>query len=309
MGSRFDAYSHHAEAGIFGILLGSYGLGAVTGAFSVSRLKQKLSSEAILRLATIALSVATCTIAFSRNDILTCLALATAGGGWMLVITTLNIAVQLPVPRWVTGRALATFQASVAGGIAIGSWGWGAVADILDVQTALLISAGGIVASVLFGLRWKMHEARSDGARESPDLPDPDVKLAVTHRSGPVVVELEYRVALDDARSFYRIMQEVQLSRQRNGAYAWSIARDLADPELWVERFHFPTWIDFLRMRNRPTAGERQLEDRAGAFQIGGEPVRIRRMLERPFGSVRWQAEARDRGLQGTFMPGPGGGA
>ncbi|ODP38787.1 MFS transporter [Sphingomonas turrisvirgatae] len=299
----------NAQASTFGVLLGSYGVGAVAGAFSVARLKLRLGSEGVVRVATIILSAATCTIAFSRSEFLTCVALAVAGGGWMLATTALNIAVQLPVPRWVAGRALATFQASIAGGIAIGSLGWGAVADSTDVQTALLISAAGILASILFGLRWKMEEARSDGASASPDLPDPTVKLAVTHRSGPVVIELEYRVALDDARPFYRIMQQVQLSRQRNGAYAWSIARDLAEPELWVERFHFPTWIDFLRMRNRPTAGERSLEDQASAFQIGGEPVRIRRMLERPFGSVRWKAEARDRGLPATFITGAGGGA
>ena len=31
---------------------------------------------------------------------------------------------------------------------------------------------------------------------------------------------------------FYAAMQHVQLSRQRNGAYGWSIARDIGDPEL-----------------------------------------------------------------------------
>ena len=49
-------------------------------------------------------------------------------------------------------------------------------------------------------------------------------------------------------------MQEVQLSRQRNGAYGWSIARDIADPELWTERYHCPTWLDYLRQRNRADA-------------------------------------------------------
>src|SRR5437899_2292684 len=99
------------------------------------------------------------------------------------------------------------------------------------------------------------------GARNEPPaeaLADPEVRLSLTGRSGPLVVEIEYRVAQDNARAFHNVMQEVQLSRQRNGAYGWSIARDIADPELWTERYHCPTWLDYLRQRNRPTQSEPQ---------------------------------------------------
>ena len=97
-------------------------------------------------------------------------------------------------------------------------------------------------------------------------------------------------------------MQEVQLARQRTGAYGWSIARDITEPELWTERYHCPTWHDYLRQRNRPTAAERQLTQSAQEFHVGPEPVRIRRMLERPFGSVRWKEDTPDRG-PGEVLP------
>lgn len=119
---------------------------------------------------------------------------------------------------------------------------------------------------------------------------DPKVRLALTGRSGPLVVEIEYRVAQENARAFHNVMQEVQLFRQRNGAYGCSIARDIANPELWIERYHCPTWLDYLRQRNRSTQSERALDRQAMAFHIGPEPVRIRRMLERPFGSfAEWK--------------------
>jgi hypothetical protein len=126
-------------------------------------------------------------------------------------------------------------------------------------------------------------------------LEDPEVRLSLTSRSGPIVVEIEYRVSPKKARLFYAVMQHVQLSRKRNGAYGWSIARDLADPELWTERYHCPTWHDYLRQRNRSTDSERALHERANEFHIGPEPIRIRRMLERPVGSVRWKDETPDR--------------
>jgi glycosyltransferase involved in cell wall biosynthesis len=97
------------------------------------------------------------------------------------------------------------------------------------------------------------------------------------------VVEIEYRVSPKKARLFYAVMQHVQLSRKRNGAYGWSIARDLADPELWTERYQCPTWHDYLRQRNRLTDSERALHQRANEFHVGPEPIRI---LLLPFNPV-----------------------
>ena len=51
----------------------------------------------------------------------------------------------------------------------------------------------------------------------------------------------------------------------------------------------------YLRQRNRATQSERALHQRAIDFHIGPDPVRVRRMLERPFGSVRWKEETPDR--------------
>ena len=157
--------------------------------------------------------------------------------------------------------------------------------------------------SPLLGLWLRMPPvgARNEAATEM--LADPEVQLSLTGRSGPLVVEIEYRVAQDNARAFHNVMQEVQFSRQRNGAYGWSIARDIADPELWTERYHCPTWLDYLRQRNRATQSERALHQSAIAFHLGPEPIRVRRMLERPFGSVRWKEEytrpRRQRGAAG----------
>ena len=58
-----------------------------------------------------------------------------------------------------------------------------------------------------------------------------------------------------------------------------------------------PTWLDYLHQRDRPTQAERYLQDRVqDSFQDPATPVRVRRWLERPFGSVRWQEGSPDRG-------------
>jgi hypothetical protein len=45
------------------------------------------------------------------------------------------------------------------------------------------------------------------------------------------------------------------------------------------------------------------LQEEADGYHIGAHGGRIRRMLERPFGSVRWQAESVDPGdTSGTYI-------
>ena len=284
----------HGGAQTYGIMLGAFGMGAVIGALNIAEVRRRMSGEAAIRACAISMSGAIAAVAISHEPVLTAAALVIAGGVWMLAVALFNIGVQLSAPRWVAGRSLAAFQAAIAGGIALGSWGWGHLTDVAGVETALLVSAGLMLLSPLLGIWLRMPPigARNEAATEA--LADPEVRLSLTGRSGPLVVEIEYRVAQDNARSFHNVMQDVQLSRQRNGAYGWSIARDIADPELWTERYHCPTWLDYLSQRNRSTQSERALHQQAIDFHCGPEPIRVRRMLERPFGSVRWKEETPD---------------
>jgi len=292
----------HGDAQTYGIMLGAFGVGAVLGAFGSTSLRRHLSSEAAVRLCAVVMGAATVVVGLSRSPFLTAPALVAAGAAWMVAGTQFNVAVQLSAPRWVAGRALSTYQMAITGGIAIGSWGWGHVAQALGVNVALVISGAAMAASLALGFWLRMPVV--EGTPEPADLlEEPEVNLGLTLRSGPIVVELDYRVAAEDARAFYGLMQEVQQSRQRNGAYGWSIARDIAEPELWTERFHCPTWLDYLRQRNRRTQAERALQDRARQFHLGDDPVQIRRMLERPFGSVRWKEEAPDSAYAGVLPP------
>jgi MFS family permease len=278
----------------YGIMLGAFGIGAIVGAFFVTDIRKKLGSEASVSAALLAMGIGTTVASLSRSPALTALALALAGGGWMMSMALFNISIQMAAPRWVSGRALAGFRTSNSAGLAVGSWAWGALAVHIGIDMALLVSALALLISPLFAFVLRMPEVDAATQEATRTVVDPEVRLALTPRSGPVVVEIEYRIPTSQARTFHGIMQEVQLSRQRNGAYGWSIARDLTNPELWTERYHCPTWHDYLRQRSRPTDAERALQRTATDMHIGPEPVRIRRMLERPFGSVRWKEDTPD---------------
>ena len=112
----------------YGLLLGAFGVGAVGGAFATARLRKVLSTEAIVRYGSIAFAVAAAGAALSPYLLATMAVLMLAGAGWVLTLSTFNVAVQMAAPRWVVARALSMYQMSAFGGLAAGSWAWGNVA-------------------------------------------------------------------------------------------------------------------------------------------------------------------------------------
>jgi MFS family permease len=289
----------------FGILLGAAGVGAVVGAMMMGRLRTQFGDETILRVCAVLGGMSVLVVGVSHSMALTMAMLFIQGGSWTISFSVYNIELQISAPRWVAGRALA------AGGAGLGAMLWGIVARSQGVSMALVFSGLVMGSCVLLGLWRRMPEDTNPSDSEEAELlAEPEVRLGITPRSGPIVVELEYRIAPDQARAFYQLMQQIQSVRQRNGAYDWSIARDIADAERWTERFSCPTWLDYLRQRTRSTQADRQVLDATRDMHLGPEPVMIRRMLERPVGSVRWREDTPDPGLAAPLpvTPYPGGG-
>ena len=284
----------HGDATTYGLLLGANGVGAVVGALLVGHVRERMKGEHAVRLCVSLGGLMLLVVGLSHNLLLTSAVILLAGTANLLLISLLNVAVQLSAPRWVTARALSLFNASLTGGIALGAWLWGQAAGAWGVDTALVASGALLIATLLVGFFLPMP-AVSLSEVEMVDIGnEPEVELAITARSGPIVIEIDYRVDPGQARQFYDAMQKLQRVRLRNGGYEWSISRDIADPALWTERYHLPTWGDYLRLRSRFTQADRELQASADAFHTHDSIVRVRRRLERPFGSVRWRAETPD---------------
>ncbi|MGH9915482.1 MAG: MFS transporter, partial [Pyrinomonadaceae bacterium] len=174
----------HGGAQTYGVMLSAFGMGAVFGALNINRVRNRMSVEAAIRISALSMGGAVALVAVSRVPVLTALALVVAGAAWITTWALFNICVQLSVPRWVTGRALSAYQAAGWGGFAIGSWGWGHLADGAGVRMTLLLSATLITCSAFIGLWLRMPRVASKG-EESEGMEHPKVRLPLTERSGP----------------------------------------------------------------------------------------------------------------------------
>ena len=72
------------------------------------------------------------------------------------------------------------------------------------------------------------------GSREVPDLapshhwrPHPPALEEPDLRRGPVLVTIEYQVALDQRRAFLKANRPLGAARRRDGAFAWGVFEDL----------------------------------------------------------------------------------
>jgi MFS family permease len=286
----------NGNASIFGLLLGAFGVGAVCGIFLLQPMRDKFGNEKTLRISSVIVSVSLLILAASTSVVLDFFVLLIAGLAWMIITTTISVMVQLFVPRWVMGRAIATSGASITLGVAIGSWLWGTLARDHGLIFAFHIAAAGLLLSLIIGLIFPVADRSSSTELDEHVLGNPDVDLAITGRSGPISIEIQYHIAPENARDFYRLMREQQKIRVRNGAYNWNLSRNIAEQNNWSERFTIPTWNDYLRLRFRRTVDDTNLHRQIGKMHAGTEPIKVIRWLDRPIGSVRWSDDTPDRG-------------
>lgn len=280
----------------YGVLLGAFGIGAVGGGLLVRRLRDTMSVEAIVRAAASALVLGSAVTGLSGTMLLTVPALALAGAGWVLALSTFNVTVQLSAPRWVVARALSLYQMAAFGGMAGGAVLFGGIADTVGVQTALLVAAGVQALTILLGFMLPLPAAR-DLNLALRAWTEPETAVSVDDRSGPVVVTIAYRIAPGTIPRFLNVMHERRRIRRRDGARHWTLLRDLGDPETWIERYHVATWLDYVRHNQRRTHEDAQNTRDILALHIGPAKPVVHRMIERQTSVLPGMRDASPREL------------
>ena len=271
----------------YGTLFGAFGMGAVGGALSSGWMRRHRGGEGIVRAASALLVAGAVGTALSREMVLTFPALMLAGMGWVLALSTFNVTVQLSTPRWVVARALSLYQMATFGGMAAGAAGFGIAASRFGVAPALLAAATVQALSGVLGfLRPLPAVTRDDDLAPLGRFREPQTALPLDPRSGPIVVTIDHRIAASDIPAFLAVMNERRRISLRDGARRWTLLRDLQDPELWIERYHVPTWLEYVRDNKRRTQADRENFDRIRALHIDGHAPRVHRMIERPVGSA-----------------------
>jgi len=166
------AVAHDALAGTeldYGLMLGSFGVGSIVNALWVSKARRRFGAEIVVSGATAVFIAALLLLAAATTLPAALVAGFVAGSGWVAAMTSLNVAMQLRSPEAILGRCLSLYQAVTFGGMALGAWAWGMVADAGGVMLALHAAAAWLGASLLLALvvpMPKREEGRVDAVQE-----------------------------------------------------------------------------------------------------------------------------------------------
>ncbi len=136
----------HLNSSVFGMLMGSLGVGAVAGALLLPTVRQHIGKTRLLAASLLVYGAMLVSLAFLRSLVILVPLIMAAGMAWSATVSTLNAAAQLSFPAEIRARTLSIYLFVMAGGYTVGSLVWGRVADRFGVEAAL--AAAGICVIV-----------------------------------------------------------------------------------------------------------------------------------------------------------------
>ena len=266
-------------AGGYGLLFAGFGIGAVIAALSLPRELRRGSLNSIVVSAVFLWVAATVLIAVTSMPALAVLGTCCAGMSWVGVLASLSTGTQSTAPAWVRARAVAMNLVANQASLALGSIVWGAVASATNTRITLGASAATMVVLYLVSRRTKVALGTEADVAPGARLPDMTIAFEPLPDDGPVLIQIEYHIAVEHRDSFLRAARSVKRARRRNGATSWRIFRDIGEDGRYVERFVIASWAEFVRLRERMTVADRHATERMQALQKHGVPIKVSRLL------------------------------
>jgi MFS family permease len=252
----------------YGLMLGSIGAGAIAGALMLPRVRIRLGQDRLVLIASLMTAAATAALALTDLQMLGLVATFMLGIAWIAVLTTLNATMQGILPNWVRGRGLSIYLTVFNGAMAIGSVGWGFLGEAIGTDGTLLVAGASL--AIVAGLAFQATLPRGeDDLQPSMHWPEPALAEPVAHDRGPVMVTVTYRILAEDRPAFLSAVDRLSAERRRDGAYAWGIAEDAADPERIVEWFFVESWAEHLRQHRRVSRADADIQAEASRFHQG----------------------------------------
>ncbi|WGF87244.1 MFS transporter [Marinivivus vitaminiproducens] len=274
----------------YGLLLGALGMGAVLGAVTIGELRRRLRNEGVILLGHVLFGAASLALALIGQLWPLLLFLLFGGLAWMIILSTFNVTVQLTAAEWVKARALSIYFTGLFGGMSLGSWLWGEMAERLSLEWAMAAAGIATLAVGVIGnfLRLPTNLARDLTVPLAIDDGSPLRPPGVDSETGFVAVTVSYHVDPAKADAFLTVMRRLRRLRRRDGALRWTLYQDIDEPTRWVEAFVLASWLDHLRHMRRTTVGDRKVLEAIAHFHQGDGPPKVTHLIARGFPNVGW---------------------
>jgi hypothetical protein len=250
----------------FGLLLGSYGVGAIIGGIVIlPRLRPKASVETLITLSIALLAIVTFVMGYIRIFEIACLVMGLGGIAYITILSKFYTIGLKSAPKWIGARVLAVYLLILNGGLVVGSILWGAVANTFGIPITLSVASLALGATIIFRKRYSttlFDDLDFTPASDHWSIP-PQSSIDPSQVDNQTLITIEYnKIDPKLSEEFQRSLNELGRMLKTEGMAYWELFQDPADSGHYMEIRIADTWTDHMRQHQRVTKNVQDMENR-----------------------------------------------
>ena len=262
----------------FGLLLGSFGFGAIISGIAIlPKLRPRASVEFLITGSIGLLALVIFTMGYVKDFGILCVVMGTGGVAYTTILSTLYTAGMKSAPKWIGARVLAVYLLILNGGLAVGSVIWGTIAFVVGIPIALSISSVALAATIIVRKRYRATFVNdlnfTPAGVDYWSLP-PQLSTSPLKSDGQALITVEYRIDPKSTDEFERTMRQLGVILKSEGFAYWELFQDPADNSRYIEIRIAETWTEHMRQHERVTKNVQIMEDKVRALvKDGTRPI------------------------------------
>lgn len=250
----------------FGLLLASFGTGAIIGGLLIlPRLRPKASVESLITCSIVLLSIVILIIGYERDFDILCIVMGLGGIAYITIISEFYTIGMKSAPKWIGARVLSIYLLILNGGVAVGSLLWGTIANIFGISITLLVSSLALGATIITSKRYNsslLDDLDFTPASDHWSLP-PQPSIYHLQNENQALITIEYnKVDSKISEEFEQSVRELGRILKSEGMAYWELFQDPADKGHYIEIRIADTWTDHLRQHEYVTKNVKVMEDK-----------------------------------------------
>ena len=214
----------------FGLLLGSFGMGAIIGGIIIlPQLRSRVSVESLITGSIAILAIVTFIMGYARDFDILCIVMGLGGAAYITILSEFYTIGMKSAPKWIGARVLAIYLLILNGGLVVGSLLWGTIANIFGISLTLLVSSLSLGATIIARKRYSsnlLDDLDFTPASDHWFLP-PQSSVIPSQNENQALITIEYN-KIDSKLSFefeQRVRELGRILKSEGMAY-WELFQD-----------------------------------------------------------------------------------
>lgn len=249
----------------FGLLLGSFGTGAIIGGIVIlPKLRSKVSVESLITGSIGLLALVILTMGYLRDFGILCVIMGIGGIAYITILSKFYTIGIKSAPKWIGARVLAVYLLILNGGLAVGSVIWGTMANTFGIQITLSVASLALGVSILAKKRYNttlLDDLDFTPASDHWSLP-PDLLIDPPQSDNQVLITIDYKIDPKLSDEFEQNVRELGRILKSEGMAYWELFQDTADIGHYIEIRIADTWTEHMRQHERVTKNVQVMEDK-----------------------------------------------